>query len=50
MTDRILKGAKISDTPVELVANPAKIINQAAASLLGIEIPADLLSEFTVIG
>ena len=50
MADRILKGAKIADTPVETVANPAKIINKSVADALGIKISDALLAEFTVIG
>ncbi|MCQ2431868.1 MAG: ABC transporter substrate-binding protein [Clostridia bacterium] len=49
MTDRILKGGKIADNHVELVANPAKIINKNVADAMGITIPAELLSEFIII-
>ena len=49
MADRILKGAKIADTPVEQVANPAKIINRATADAIGVTIPEATASEFTII-
>ncbi|MBP3918192.1 MAG: ABC transporter substrate-binding protein [Clostridia bacterium] len=49
MADRILKGAKISDTHVERVANPAKIINRATADAIGITISDAMAAEFTVI-
>ncbi len=49
MADRILKGGKISDNPVETVANPSKIINKKVAEELNITIPEDLLSSFTII-
>lgn len=50
MADRILKGAKIADTPVEQVADPAKIINRATADAIGVTIPASAEESFTIIG
>ena len=50
MTDRILKGEKISDNPVEQVANPAKLINKTVADDLGIKISDSLLATYTIIG
>ncbi len=50
MTDRILKGGKISDNPVELVANPAKLINKTVADDIGIKISDNVLAEYTIIG
>lgn len=50
MTDRILKGGKISDNHVEQVANPAKLINKTVADELGIKISDSLLATYTIIG
>lgn len=50
MTDRILKGGKISDNPVEQVANPAKLINKTVADEIGIKISDSVLAEYTIIG
>ena len=50
MADRILKGAKIADTPVEQVANPAKIVNKSTADAIGVAIPEATAAEFTIIG
>lgn len=50
MTDRILKGEKISDNPVEQVSNPAKLINKTTADSLGIEISDSLLETYTIVG
>jgi len=49
MTDRILKGETIAANPVEMVENPAKIINKKVADELGIKIPDSVLATFTVI-
>lgn len=50
MTDRILKGEKISDNPVERVNDPAKLINKTAADAMGIEIPESVLATYTIVG
>lgn len=50
MVDRILDGAKIADTPVEQVANPAKIINKSTADAIGVTIPEATAAEFTIVG
>ena len=50
MTDRILKGGKISDNPVEQVSNPAKLINKTVADEIGIKISDSVLAEYTIIG
>lgn len=50
MADRILRGAKIADTPVEQVANPAKIVNKSTADAIGVAIPEATAAEFTIIG
>ncbi len=50
MTDRILKGEKISDNPVERVNDPAKLINKTAADDMGIEIPESILETYKIVG
>ncbi len=50
MVDRILDGAKIADTPVEQVSNPAKIINRSTADAIGVTIPEATAAEFTIVG
>ena len=46
MIERIVNGATVADTPVEQIAQYAKMINVATAKQLGIEIPQDKQEEF----
>jgi putative tryptophan/tyrosine transport system substrate-binding protein len=41
--DKILKGAKPGDIPVEQAAKIQTIVNRATAKALGIEVPTTLL-------
>lgn len=50
MVKRIVEGAAISDTPVEQIAEYAKMINVKTAAGLGIEIPEDKKEEFQMLG
>lgn len=50
MVDRILKGEKIADNPVEQVADPAKLINKTTADALGIVISDSLLATYSIVG
>lgn len=50
MAVRIMNGEAITDNPVEAIADYAKIINQATAKHLGIEISKELLDTFVIIG
>ena len=50
MIERIINGAEIADTPVEQVAEYAKMLNVSEAKKLGIEIPAEKETEFQLIG
>ncbi len=49
MIARIIDGAAIADTPVEQIAEYAKMINMDTADQLGITIPDDLKEEFVVL-
>ena len=42
--DRVLKGARPADLPVELPAKVEFVLNLKAAKVLGIDIPAQLLA------
>lgn len=44
----IINGETISDNPVEVVSEYAKIINKTTADEIGIEVPQDLLDTFTI--
>ena len=48
--DRILRGAKPADLPVEPAARLELAVSREAARQSGIEIPADLLKEAVVVG
>ena len=50
MIERIINGATVADTPVEQIAQYAKMINVATAKQLGIEIPQDKQEEFQLLG
>ena len=50
MIERIVNGATVADTPVEQIAQYAKMINVATAKQLGIEIPQDKQEEFQLLG
>lgn len=50
MVARVLQGATIAETPVEQVAQYAKMINRKTAEGLGITVPAALEKEFVVLG
>lgn len=45
--DRILKGAKPGDLPIEQAATFALIVNRRAAAALGVKIPAEILLRAT---
>lgn len=45
--DRILKGAKPSDLPIEQAATFALVVNRKVAAALGIKIPAEILLRAT---
>lgn len=47
---RIQQGEKISDNPVEVVSEYAKMINKNTANALGIELTDSLLETYVVIG
>jgi putative tryptophan/tyrosine transport system substrate-binding protein len=42
--DRILKGAKLGDLPIELLTKLALVINLRIANALGLTIPPSLLA------
>lgn len=44
----IINGETISDNPVEVVSEYAKIINKTTANEIGIEVPQDILDTFTI--
>ena len=50
MIERIVNGATVADTPVEQIAQYAKMINVTTAKQLGIEIPQDKQEEFQLLG
>lgn len=50
MIKRIIDGEKISNNPVEQVAEYAKIINMSITEKLNITIPAELEGEFVIVG
>ncbi|WP_313339851.1 ABC transporter substrate-binding protein [Sedimentibacter sp.] len=45
MAERILKGEKISDNPVEIISQYSRMVNTTTAKSLGIEISEDALKE-----
>lgn len=49
MVERIVKGEKISDNPVEEIAKFSKIINGKKAKELSIELPKDQLDQFQIV-
>lgn len=50
MVKRILiDGEKISDNPVEVVAEYAKLINKTTADAIGVTVPEELLKEFIIL-
>ena len=50
MVERIINGATVAETPVEQIAEYAKMINVATANQLGIEIPEDKKETFKLLG
>lgn len=50
MIKRIIEGEKVSDNPVEQIAEYANIINMDTANALGILIPQELEDEFVIFG
>ncbi|HUP29180.1 MAG TPA: ABC transporter substrate-binding protein [Usitatibacter sp.] len=48
--DRILKGAKPAELPIETPSRFELVANRATARLLGITLPADILKQASVIG
>lgn len=50
MAVRIMNGEKISDNPVEQIAQYAKMINQKSADQLGVVVPEEIKDEFVVLG
>ena len=50
MIERIVNGATVADTPVEQIAQYAKMINVATARQLGIEITQDKQEEYQLLG
>lgn len=49
MAERILKGEKISDNPVEIINKYSRMVNTTTAKSLGIEIAGDKLKELQII-
>lgn len=50
MVERIINGATVAETPVEQIAEYARMINVKTAKQLGIEIPEDKKDSFKLIG
>lgn len=49
MADKILKGQKISETPIETMREYSNMVNMKEADLLGINIPEDVKANLTVL-
>lgn len=49
MAERILKGEKISENPVEIINKYSRMVNTTTAKSLGIKIAGDMLNELQII-
>jgi len=49
MADRILKGAKVSDIPIEQVSRLEFVVNMKTARALGLAIPSSILSRADIV-